>query len=658
MEPHDAPLETDPPQDARPDAQPRTPSEAPSGETPEARPGSLGEPAPDAPRRAPSGEDGAEPGPAPDSDPSFEDVVLAAVRRKPHTGYALARHVERFWPGYLKEREGYLYAVLLELWRKGALDVAWADLPQGRRRVYSAPPLPGATGAASLDDAEGARAPEQVVGATGGVGAHARTTTGAWRPRLEKTAAACTRRLRFAPRLEEEYRAEIAGHLADAAAAYSDIGRPHDAAEQRAIRDLGDTWRIRTDLRRAALGRRTVVFPRTVLEGLQGIAIYDLRILVVIIGLILFVRVQVVTAYHIPTRSMEPTLHGDKDDGDRILVNKWCGAVDRFDIVVFDGWGGDRKNYVKRAIGLPGEQLDIYGGNLWIDGQLLRKRGTAYESMLFPLYRLDSEADLARRTTPEDALGDLKTQLNERWRGDAGEWRLDVPDAVDPTFTATAGDTPATLVFDDGGSIRDGVWDPIDASSDGGSELVSDLRVDIRVQPGDGHTRTGIRLMRGDQVYEAFLSDDGAGLEVLVDGAVIHTDDTLHLRHDGPTELRFAQVDLVLRVDVDGRQVFEHDLPAPEFPKTGSPRGELRVLVTDGTAGITPLVVERDIHWTSGDYDDRTSVKLGGDEYFMLGDNSSNSRDSRSNGPVHASRLVGKPMLVVWPPRRFLHVPR
>jgi hypothetical protein len=145
---------------------------------------------------------------------------------------------------------------------------------------------------------------------------------------------------------------------------------------------------------------------------------------------------------------------------------------------------------------------------------------------------------------------------------------------------------------------------------------------------------------------------------VRVDGEAIHTDPHFKLRDDGPTELRFAQVDLVLRVDVDGRPASEHELPAPEFPSKTSLRGEVRVIVAHGTASVTPLSVERDIHWTSGDYDDRTSVTLRDDEYFMLGDNSSNSRDSRDNGPVHASRLVGKPVLVVWPPRRFLHVPR
>ena len=50
-------------------------------------------------------------------------------------------------------------------------------------------------------------------------------------------------------------------------------------------------------------------------------------------------------------------------------------------------------------------------------------------------------------------------------------------------------------------------------------------------------------------------------------------------------------------------------------------------------------------------------VQLGPDDYYMLGDNSGNSHDSRRNGAVHRSRLVGKPVLIVWPPKRW-RIPR
>lgn len=44
---------------------------------------------------------------------------------------------------------------------------------------------------------------------------------------------------------------------------------------------------------------------------------------------------------------------------------------------------------------------------------------------------------------------------------------------------------------------------------------------------------------------------------------------------------------------------------------------------------------------------------LGGDEYFMLGDNRPVSRDSRSFGPVHADQLVGQVVARYWPLDQF-----
>ena len=42
-------------------------------------------------------------------------------------------------------------------------------------------------------------------------------------------------------------------------------------------------------------------------------------------------------------------------------------------------------------------------------------------------------------------------------------------------------------------------------------------------------------------------------------------------------------------------------------------------------------------------------LHLGPGEYFVLGDNSSDSRDSRMFGAVRAEQIVGRPVLAVWP---------
>ncbi len=52
---------------------------------------------------------------------------------------------------------------------------------------------------------------------------------------------------------------------------------------------------------------------------------------------------------------------------------------------------------------------------------------------------------------------------------------------------------------------------------------------------------------------------------------------------------------------------------------------------------------------TTGD----RAVTLGSDEYFLLGDNRTASKDSRAFGPVPKNRITGKVLLRAWPFDRF-----
>ncbi len=90
------------------------------------------------------------------------------------------------------------------------------------------------------------------------------------------------------------------------------------------------------------------------------------------------VRTFVVQAFKIPTGSMEPTLHGAKWGGDKILVNKF---IYRFqepqhgDIVVFSTKGiaglDQGKDYIKRLVGLPGDTVEIRDYHIYVNGRRL-----------------------------------------------------------------------------------------------------------------------------------------------------------------------------------------------------------------------------------------------------------------------------------------------
>lgn len=51
-------------------------------------------------------------------------------------------------------------------------------------------------------------------------------------------------------------------------------------------------------------------------------------------------------------------------------------------------------------------------------------------------------------------------------------------------------------------------------------------------------------------------------------------------------------------------------------------------------------------------------IVLGPDEYYVLGDNRNNSRDSHSFGAVTRDHIMGRAWLIYWPPQRWGIVPQ
>lgn len=88
----------------------------------------------------------------------------------------------------------------------------------------------------------------------------------------------------------------------------------------------------------------------------------------------MIVRTFIFQNFMVPTGSMEPALHGDPINGDRVLVNKFIyhfKQPKRGDIVVFrtvnmPGLDG-RKDYIKRCVALPGENVEIRHESLKIN---------------------------------------------------------------------------------------------------------------------------------------------------------------------------------------------------------------------------------------------------------------------------------------------------
>ena len=102
---------------------------------------------------------------------------------------------------------------------------------------------------------------------------------------------------------------------------------------------------------------------------------------IIALVLALFIRTFVVQAFKIPSGSMIPTLLV----GDHILVNKFIYGIkipfirktlipiskpERDDVIVFICPIDKSKDFIKRAIGLPGDKIKILGKEIYINGEI------------------------------------------------------------------------------------------------------------------------------------------------------------------------------------------------------------------------------------------------------------------------------------------------
>ena len=103
------------------------------------------------------------------------------------------------------------------------------------------------------------------------------------------------------------------------------------------------------------------------------------------------IRSLFIQPFYIPSSSVEPNLLV----GDRIFVTKYTYGYskhsfpfspnfsnNRFiykepkqgDLVVFKTPADNRTDYIKRLIGLPGDEIQFINGNLYINGKIVKRR--------------------------------------------------------------------------------------------------------------------------------------------------------------------------------------------------------------------------------------------------------------------------------------------
>jgi len=120
-----------------------------------------------------------------------------------------------------------------------------------------------------------------------------------------------------------------------------------------------------------------------------------------------------------------------------------------------------------------------------------------------------------------------------------------------------------------------------------------------------------------------------------------------------PALVTMSQFDRQLLVAVDGEELFEPLLYAGDGARPALPEVPVRIGAAGADAELSGLRLDRDVYYTSDDELAGRQFPLGADEFFVLGDNSPVSLDSRAwaHAAMPRSLLIGKPFVVHLPSR-------
>ncbi len=415
--------------------------------------------------------------------------------------------------------------------------------------------------------------------------------------------------------------------------------------------------------------------------------------------------------------------------GDRVLVLKPAYHINppkRFDVPVFK-WPvepfsvKDRgpTNYIKRLVGLPGETIAIFDGNLFVNKSMTYPHRQPmedpndrwrYENMYvsdtealdafkegkFEIIRKSPDEILAQKIIvfdmdklPTSQKGIAKTRwhpqpgLENGWEPLEHGFKHTGPEAgwiryhhLRKDWTDTPNLEPV--------EIRDYLGYNKQRNSPA-SELVTDLIVECTADFQSTDAKLALELNKGEYRYQAVFEKGICSLfcipgnEKIEDQKPIASQPT-KITTAGKHELRFANVDCRMTVWVDGN-VIPFDEAADYKPMLNhaiaqeNDRVQPARIGVQGNIACDRIRLWRDVYYLTnctvyrpdrgnsqekyfpsdvppcGSYVQTFHVQPG--HYLCFGDNSNSSLDGRMWGLVPERLLLGKAVMVYWPPSRF-----
>jgi signal peptidase I len=368
-------------------------------------------------------------------------------------------------------------------------------------------------------------------------------------------------------------------------------------------------------------------------------------------------------------------------NGDKIIVNKSIYQFTEpkiWDTVVFKNPTQPAINYIKRLIGTPGDKVEIIDGDVYIDSIIQSKPDHIQDELWVRIFDNNHQMDKNElRVNNRDY--DQPFKANDPH----SQWIID---NLDHHFRHKKSTTIEILSFK---QSRLNTITKSQVAYNGQSDLiplpyVSDLKLEAVITPKGNNGECLFNLGKYGKSYQGRIQFDGT-LEIIVNetNTVVAKAKFSPLKIDKAINCSFTIVDHNIFLTVDGETIA---WTGPNDPtqwgydfKTTNNNQLLRnnsnknnatstvAIATNMDVLIADVSISRDIHYTTNN-NARTSIEnpfepLGEDEYFVCGDNSPNSFDSRlwkkpgignngktfRTGIVPRNYMIGKAIYVWWP---------
>jgi signal peptidase I len=338
-------------------------------------------------------------------------------------------------------------------------------------------------------------------------------------------------------------------------------------------------------------------------------------------------------AFQIPTGSMQPTLMGldtgRVSDGpssggvrvfDRILVDKllpFFRDPKRWEVWVFIYPLDRSERYIKRVVGLPGEELKVAFGDIFV-------RSSSREEWRIVRKPPKVQAHLWRQvwSSENGKPGDFwdLSGFQERGRAIAASGKASASTRRNIIDGYVDGYPPSLqrALLESGRITHD-------------PTPVRDLRLRLEVRPKSEHRSLTLGLgWAADSLRAVISGPSGDGKARLLLNDRLLAEVPARLDHSTLTEVEFFRADEAMELSLDGKRLARVEFESsPVVGESHRPSIE-----TDGAIEIEALAVDRDIHYTNriggAAGNEFHSVDIPEGHYFMMGDNSIESADGRA----------------------------